>query len=79
MRHYLKWLKLDGVFVSRSRNKIRKYIDRRSNMPKYRKCALCMQWTECRKCKGCRKKHYCSRKCQKLHWKIHRQMCIQCI
>ena len=40
-------------------------------------CASCfiISDTPLLKCEGCRTVHYCDRKCQKAHWKVHKPSC----
>ena len=40
-------------------------------------CAVCSQRpsTGLRTCSGCHSRHYCSRECQKAHWKSHKTEC----
>lgn len=39
-------------------------------------CALCMQKTKLYPCGGCKKVHYCGKKCQEIHW--HREHKSEC-
>ena len=42
------------------------------------RCAGCNEVYEDKKllkCGGCRKVYYCSKECQKLHWKSHKELC----
>ena len=40
-------------------------------------CSGCFRQAFCRRCKGCLYAVYCFRKCQKQHWRVHRQVCNQ--
>ena len=40
-----------------------------------KKCHVCDNWTQS-KCRGCKNVYYCSKKCQKIHWKDgHKNNC----
>jgi hypothetical protein len=42
---------------------------------KYSKfCAVCLK-TSTKRCNACGKVRYCSRECQKIHWKTHKKQC----
>ncbi len=62
------------VFVSQRKKKIRKYIQRITYVPRINKCAFCRMRKHCRICK-CKGQRYCSKRCQKLHWKHHKTEC----
>ena len=38
-------------------------------------CSACFKLAFGRRCKGCLNVAYCSRKCQKQHWHVHKQSC----
>ena len=38
-------------------------------------CVVCRKWSILSACSRCHLTVYCSRDCQKTHWKIHRQVC----
>ena len=38
-------------------------------------CSNCFKFGEFAKCSRCRKVCYCSRECQKAHWKEHKKEC----
>ena len=40
-------------------------------------CALCGKGGAKSKCADCRQVSYCSRDCQKAHWKTHKSVCTQ--
>ncbi|KAF1356215.1 putative MYND domain protein [Delphinella strobiligena] len=39
------------------------------------KCANCTKTENLKECAKCRSEHYCSRDCQKAHWKAHKKVC----
>ncbi|KAG0345816.1 hypothetical protein BG004_003023 [Podila humilis] len=39
------------------------------------KCANCSKTGSLKRCAKCRTTQYCSRECQKLHWKAHKKVC----
>lgn len=40
-----------------------------------RECAQCGNRAECRACSQCQFVFYCSKDCQRRHWKVHKQTC----
>lgn len=43
----------------------------------FQQCAGCDKVAYFKKCSGCKKVHYCSRECQKAHWKTHKPHCFK--
>lgn len=43
---------------------------------KGRRCAHCWESKGLKKCGRCLEVYYCSKECQKMHWGLHREVCI---
>lgn len=43
---------------------------------KGRRCAHCWGSNGLKKCGGCLEVYYCSKECQRIHWGLHREVCI---
>ena len=73
-----------SAFLKRKgkRKKNKRKRKRNRKMKKLRICPICNISNEeykFYKCKGCRKATYCSRSCQKKHWKrFHKLNCLNC-
>ena len=50
-----------------------KYI----RLPEKEACANCLSILELSRCSGCKQVYYCSKECQREHWKIHKQQCLR--
>ena len=65
-------LKKDLIYMSDSATKITKYVEQKANCSN----PACTSGVGLKKCSGCKVVRYCSKKCQKNHWKIsHRFEC----
>ncbi len=62
----------NGVLKKTTPKKARKKLMRKGNMSKL--CAVC-HGTAGKKCGKCDTVRYCSRKCQRKHWKSHKKIC----
>jgi len=80
MWHQMITLVAIGNFQMNFMNK-QAFIARHHPNPKYEeviqkfKCAKCGSQLDLKVCNRCRKVRYCSRKCQKKHWKEHKHVC----
>lgn len=55
----------------------KKQRDDAKNAGTYRICVRCKSDEDCKRCTGCFLQWYCSSKCQKSHWKEHKELCRQ--
>jgi tetratricopeptide (TPR) repeat protein len=46
-------------------------------IPEKEACANCLSILELSRCSGCKQVYYCSKECQREHWKIHKQQCLR--
>ena len=78
-----KYLKVSAVFQREAeRKKAKRKRKKNQKMKKLRICPICNISNEeykFYKCKRCRRATYCSRSCQKKHWKMfHSVNCVYC-
>ena len=60
--------------------KERKYLKTRTDYPVQSFCKGCEEFkpiNDCLWCAGCKSIQYCSRECQKAHWKTHKPDCVK--
>ncbi len=50
-------------------------ITQDSNITKFHECGYCLCKNALMLCSRCKRIHYCSKECQKKHWKIHKPLC----